>query len=191
MSNQTHTPSAIRPHGVIPVCLAALSMYAANVRCADTLDAGACGAFLLLEDGFALRPPGFCNVNELFETNTEQARAIEVTRGPGSARDRALVADEISAALSAGRTAGAERTAQRRRAVAVARLHREPAHDGRFGRGRRAQLPGRISISADTIHYRYDNLMLSGNTDQNGNPCGSGGCLYSRPADRSDHFNDS
>jgi outer membrane receptor protein involved in Fe transport len=47
--------------------------------------AGACGAFLLLEDGFPLRPPGFCNVNELFETNTEQAHAIEVTRGPSSA----------------------------------------------------------------------------------------------------------
>jgi outer membrane receptor protein involved in Fe transport len=45
--------------------------------------AGACGAFLLLEDGFALRPTGFCNVNELFESNTSQAAAIEVLRGPG------------------------------------------------------------------------------------------------------------
>ncbi|MCS6947245.1 MAG: TonB-dependent receptor plug domain-containing protein, partial [Steroidobacteraceae bacterium] len=42
---------------------------------------GACGAFLLLEDGLPLRPVGFCNVNELFETNTEQAEAIEVLRG--------------------------------------------------------------------------------------------------------------
>jgi iron complex outermembrane recepter protein len=47
--------------------------------------AGACGAFLLLEDGLPLRPPGFCNVNELFEVNTDQAGAIEVLRGPGSA----------------------------------------------------------------------------------------------------------
>jgi outer membrane receptor protein involved in Fe transport len=46
--------------------------------------AGACGAFLFLEDGFPLRPTGFCNVNELFETNTAQAAAIEVMRGPGS-----------------------------------------------------------------------------------------------------------
>jgi len=46
--------------------------------------AGACGAFLFLEDGFPLRPTGFCNVNELFETNTTQAAAIEVMRGPGS-----------------------------------------------------------------------------------------------------------
>lgn len=47
--------------------------------------AGACGAFLMLEDGFALRPVGFCNVNQLFEANTSQAAAIEVLRGPGTA----------------------------------------------------------------------------------------------------------
>jgi iron complex outermembrane receptor protein len=46
---------------------------------------GACGAFLMLEDGFALRPTGFCNINQLFEVNTTQAAAIEVLRGPGSA----------------------------------------------------------------------------------------------------------
>ena len=46
--------------------------------------AGACGAFAMLEDGFPLRPTGFCNVNELFESNTSQAAAIEVVRGPGS-----------------------------------------------------------------------------------------------------------
>jgi iron complex outermembrane receptor protein len=47
--------------------------------------AGSCGAFLFLEDGIPLRPVGFCNVNELFEVNYEQAAAIEVLRGPGSA----------------------------------------------------------------------------------------------------------
>lgn len=46
--------------------------------------AGACGAFLFLEDGFPLRPTGFCNINELFEVNTSQAAAIEVIRGPGT-----------------------------------------------------------------------------------------------------------
>jgi outer membrane receptor protein involved in Fe transport len=30
--------------------------------------------------------------------------------------------------------------------------------------------------------------MLTGNTDENGVPCGDTGCLYSRPADRSDSF---
>lgn len=44
---------------------------------------GACGAFLYLEDGIPVRPAGFCNVNQLFEINTEQADAIEVLRGPG------------------------------------------------------------------------------------------------------------
>lgn len=46
--------------------------------------AGACGAFLLLEDGIPIQPAGFCNVNAMFWLNTEQARAVEVVRGPGS-----------------------------------------------------------------------------------------------------------
>lgn len=46
---------------------------------------GACGAFLFLEDGLPVRPAGFCNVNQLIEIDTEQAQAIEVVRGPGSA----------------------------------------------------------------------------------------------------------
>ena len=44
---------------------------------------GACGSFLLLEDGVPIRPVGFCNVNGLFELNYEQAGALEVLRGPG------------------------------------------------------------------------------------------------------------
>ncbi|NNC76911.1 MAG: TonB-dependent receptor [Woeseiaceae bacterium] len=47
--------------------------------------AGSCGAFLTLEDGIPTRPAGFCNVNQLFEINTEQARQLEVIRGPGTA----------------------------------------------------------------------------------------------------------
>ncbi len=47
--------------------------------------AGACGAVLVLEDGIPIRPVGSCNVNEMFEVNYEQAAAIEVLRGPGSA----------------------------------------------------------------------------------------------------------
>ncbi len=46
---------------------------------------GACGGFLILEDGIPIRPAGFCNINNLFELNTEQAAAIEVVRGPASA----------------------------------------------------------------------------------------------------------
>jgi outer membrane receptor protein involved in Fe transport len=47
--------------------------------------AGSCGAFLFLEDGIPLRPAGFCNVNGLFEANSEIARSVEVLRGPGNA----------------------------------------------------------------------------------------------------------
>lgn len=47
--------------------------------------AGSCGAFLFLEDGIPIRPSGFCNVNQMFEMQTEQASNIEVIRGPGNA----------------------------------------------------------------------------------------------------------
>ncbi|MEM1432421.1 MAG: TonB-dependent receptor [Pseudomonadota bacterium] len=46
---------------------------------------GACGSFQLLEDGIPVRPNGFCNVNNLFELNTEQAQRLEFVRGPASA----------------------------------------------------------------------------------------------------------
>tara|TARA_R110001592_G_scaffold4128_4_gene23107 strand:- start:37 stop:2166 length:2130 start_codon:yes stop_codon:yes gene_type:complete len=46
---------------------------------------GACGAFLLAEQGIPLRAAGFCNVNELFDANTENASRIEVIRGPATA----------------------------------------------------------------------------------------------------------
>ncbi len=46
--------------------------------------AGACGSFLVAEDSLPIRPVGFCNLNEMFEINYEQARQIEVLRGPGS-----------------------------------------------------------------------------------------------------------
>lgn len=47
--------------------------------------AGACGEFQILENGIPIRPEGFCNVNNLFELNLEQAARIEVVRGPGGA----------------------------------------------------------------------------------------------------------
>jgi outer membrane receptor protein involved in Fe transport len=46
---------------------------------------GACGGFLPLEDGIPVRPAGFCNVNQFIELFTEEARGIEVIRGPGNA----------------------------------------------------------------------------------------------------------
>jgi iron complex outermembrane receptor protein len=46
---------------------------------------GACGAFLILENSIPTRPVGFCNVNQLFEIDTEQAQSIEILRGPANA----------------------------------------------------------------------------------------------------------
>jgi iron complex outermembrane receptor protein len=45
---------------------------------------GACGAFMVLEDGIPTRPSGFCNMNQLFELNIAQADQIVVLRGPGT-----------------------------------------------------------------------------------------------------------
>ena len=47
---------------------------------------GACGSFLLMEDGVPVRPSGFCNVNGLFETSYELSQGVEAITGPASAR---------------------------------------------------------------------------------------------------------
>jgi outer membrane receptor protein involved in Fe transport len=44
-----------------------------------------------------------------------------------------------------------------------------------------------VGARLEQVHYGYDNQMIDGNTDEAGVPC-PGGCLYSRPADRSDDF---
>ena len=45
---------------------------------------GSCGEVLISEDGLPIRPTGLCNVNQLFEVNTEQASGLEAWRGPGT-----------------------------------------------------------------------------------------------------------
>ncbi|MDD9889069.1 MAG: TonB-dependent receptor [Gammaproteobacteria bacterium] len=47
--------------------------------------AGACGAFLVAENGIPIRSAGFCNVNEMFDVHSEAASSLEVNRGPASA----------------------------------------------------------------------------------------------------------
>ena len=42
---------------------------------------GACGNFLVMEEGIAVRGSGFCNVNEIFDTHFDQAGSLEVVRG--------------------------------------------------------------------------------------------------------------
>lgn len=55
------------------------------IRSAVLTGAGACGAFLVAENSIPVRSNGFCNVNEMFDTHSENARSVEVVRGPGSA----------------------------------------------------------------------------------------------------------
>jgi iron complex outermembrane recepter protein len=43
------------------------------------------------------------------------------------------------------------------------------------------------ALRADRTRYDYDNRMIDGNTAADGTPC-PGGCLYSRPGDRRDSF---
>ena len=50
------------------------------------------------------------------------------------------------------------------------------------------QLTLGAGLRAEYLRYDYDNRMLTGNTRDDGTECGFGGCLYSRPADRTDSF---
>lgn len=54
------------------------------------------------------------------------------------------------------------------------------------------QVAEKLSVTAglryEMMDYDYNNRMLSGRTDDNGDACGFGGCRYSRPADRDDRF---
>jgi len=54
------------------------------VRSPVLTGAGGCGAFFMAVDSISLRAPGFCNANQLFDANSEQAQSIEVLRGPAS-----------------------------------------------------------------------------------------------------------
>ncbi len=54
-----------------------------SIRSPVLTGAGACGAFLMLENRVAIRPAGFCNVNQLFEVDIAAAQHIDVLAGPG------------------------------------------------------------------------------------------------------------
>lgn len=55
-----------------------------SVRSPVFTGAGSCAEILTTENGLPIRPTGMCNVNQLFEVNTEQASGLEVWRGPGT-----------------------------------------------------------------------------------------------------------
>lgn len=54
------------------------------------------------------------------------------------------------------------------------------------------QLTERFTLGAglrlEYMHYDYRNQMLSGNTRDDGTQCDLGGCLYTRPSDRTDNY---
>lgn len=45
-----------------------------------------------------------------------------------------------------------------------------------------------VGARLERMRYRHDNRMSEGNLRDDGTPCDSGGCLYLRPADRTDRF---
>lgn len=45
-----------------------------------------------------------------------------------------------------------------------------------------------LSWRLEQTQYRYENHHLDGNSRDDGTPCGFGGCLYTRPSDRTDQF---
>lgn len=57
----------------------------ASIRSPVLTGAGACGAFLMAENGIPVRSNAFCNVNQMFDAHSENAERIEVVRGPSSA----------------------------------------------------------------------------------------------------------
>ncbi|MAT93128.1 MAG: TonB-dependent receptor [Halioglobus sp.] len=67
--------------------------------------AGSCGAFFTAGDSIGLRAPGFCNVNQLFDSNFEQAGRIEVIKGPATALYGSNAMHGVINVLSAAPTA--------------------------------------------------------------------------------------
>ena len=58
--------------------------YLPAIRSPVLTGPGACGSFLMAQDGIPLRAAGFCNLNELFDAHHEAASRIEVVKGPAS-----------------------------------------------------------------------------------------------------------
>lgn len=55
------------------------------IRSPLLIQENACASFYLAEDHIPLQAPAFCNANTLSYANIEQAKSIEVLRGPGTA----------------------------------------------------------------------------------------------------------
>lgn len=107
--------------------------------------AGSCGAFHIAEDGVPVRPTGFCNVNQFFDLNTEQAGQIDVLRGPGSALHSS---DALHGVIN----------------ILSQRPSQEPEHQVGLEAGPNdyGRIKASISDSSDTFGYR---ISFNGATD--------------------------
>ncbi|MEX2131422.1 MAG: TonB-dependent receptor, partial [Pseudohongiellaceae bacterium] len=47
-----------------------------------------------------------------------------------------------------------------------------------------------LGLRYEQMDYEYDNQMIDGRVQENGVPCGFGGCRFNRPADRDDDYGD-
>jgi len=45
-----------------------------------------------------------------------------------------------------------------------------------------------FGLRGEQVRYDYDNRMIAGRTQDDGTPCGFGGCRYTRPEDQKDQF---
>ena len=81
---QTHINEAMQQTSGVWISRGNGQEHLTAIRSPVLTGAGSCGAFLMAQDGIPLRASGFCNVNELFDVNSEQAGRIEVVKGPGS-----------------------------------------------------------------------------------------------------------
>lgn len=70
--------------------------------------------------------------------------------------------------------------------VAVVQTALFAQHGRTLGGGWRLQ----SGLRLEGLRYRYDTRMAAGNGREDGSACGFGGCLFNRPADRSDRFGD-
>jgi len=80
--NHTHINEAMQQIAGVWVSRGNGQEHLTALRSPVLTGAGACGAFLMAQDGIPLRASGFCNVNELFDAHSEQAGGIEVIKGP-------------------------------------------------------------------------------------------------------------
>ena len=135
---------------------------------------GACGAFLLLEDGIAIQPAGFCDDNALFWLDTEQASAVEVIRGPGSvlyggnalhgivnvftAAPDSLPADSLGAELGSDDYGRVKATVSSWDGIGGYRLSANAAHDGGF------RLDSGYDQQKLTLRFDHDDDKLSRET---------------------------